>query len=78
MTCKLGNHKITCFRGGHPLDGMKGIIKDKQENEWYIKNTGEEFKKLPDMYHVETYNRKGKLHKKYIKIFLTFVRDIEE
>jgi len=77
MTCKIGNHKITCFRGKDPLEGMMGQVKDKQNNEWYIEYTLDEFSQLDDMAHIDAYDEKGKLQKKFIKSFLTFVRAVE-
>jgi len=77
MTCKLGNHKITCFRGRDPLENLMSIVKDRQGNEWYVEFMAHELEQLDDMCPVDAYDEKGKIQKKFIKSFLTFVRTVE-
>lgn len=67
---------IRCSRG--PISKMNSVIKDKLGNEWYCKCTKAEFKALGNDYHLDVFNDKGIAVKKFLKGFLTFVREIGE
>lgn len=69
-----GVTSITCIRG--PLSKMMSIVKDKLGNEYYCKYNKNDFKRLGDEYHLDVFNNKGILTKKFLKGFLTFVREI--
>lgn len=71
-----GITSITCMRG--PISKMNSIVKDKLGNEWYCKSNRNDFKKLSETYHLEVFNSKGQLEKKFLNGFLTFVREIGE
>jgi hypothetical protein len=67
---------IRCARG--PISKMNSVIKDKLGNEWYCKCTKSDFKALGNDYHLDVFNDKGIATKKFLKGFLTFVREIGE
>lgn len=78
MVCKFGDHSITCFRGSDPLKGLESVVIDKQGNEWYIEFDKNKFDKLDSMYPINAYNMRGKIEKKFVKSFLTFVKLIDK
>lgn len=70
-----GVTSISCVRG--PLSTKRSIVKDRLGNEWHCKLTKEEFKKKAENFHLEVFNDKGLFEKKFIKSYLTLVRDLE-
>ncbi len=74
MACRIGKNSITCSRGLSSLSRI--VIKDKQGNEWFCALTKERFETLPDMEAVAIYKTGHKDTKKYVRKFLTFVREV--
>lgn len=68
-----GVTSITCIRG--PVASLDSIVKDKRGNEWYCKKSKKEFDLLNNEYPLEVFDSKGKFQKKFLKGFLTFVRE---
>jgi hypothetical protein len=76
----LGVNSITCFRGSRNSDTMKDIkivVKDKQDNVYFCKYSKAAFGRLPDDQVVQVFDEKGKPIKKFMRSFLTYVKDAE-
>jgi hypothetical protein len=54
---------------------LKSIVKDKQDVEWRCKLSKEEFNRQKEDYVVEVYNDRKIFVKKYLKSFLTFIKN---
>ena len=67
---------IQCSRVSASKNKMKSIVKDKQDVEWKITMSKEEFDRQKDSYVVDVYDNQKVKVKKYIKSFLKFVKEI--
>ena len=66
VTEKIKTHKLK----------LKSIVKDKQDVEWKITMSKEEFDRQKETYVVDVYDNQKVKVKKYIKSFLTFIKEI--
>lgn len=72
----IDQNSITCIRG--PLGKMELIVKDRQENEYFCKIKKNLFEMLPDARPIEVFNTKGSLVKKFLKSYLTIVKELKD
>jgi hypothetical protein len=75
----LGVNSITCFRGSksNPMKDKKIVVQDKQGNVYFSNFVKAAFGRLPDDHVVQVFDEKGKPIKKFMRSFLTYVKDAE-
>jgi hypothetical protein len=73
MTCHIKGNTITCYRGQDRL--FSGQVKDRQGNIWFVKITEEQFNYRKE---IEVFSEDGKIRKRYMKKFLTWIKKIDE
>ena len=66
---------IQCMRGDNPLSKIKSVVKDRQGNEWNCRMAKIQYEQQQNDYHVEVYDEEGKFVKKFMKEYLTFVKE---
>ena len=65
----IGKNSITCIRGIGGREFQIEVI-DKKGHKWYCELNKKRFEDLPDMTPIDVYDKKGKIHKQFIKKFL--------
>lgn len=73
----IGKNSITCIRGVGGREFQIEVI-DKNGHKWYCELNKERFENLPDMTSIDVYDRRGKIHKQFIKKFLILGEDLKE
>ena len=61
-----------------PIEELKITVKDKQGNEYFCKFSKASFSRLPDDHPVEVFDENAKSLTKFVKRFLTVVKDKSE